>query len=262
MAGSDAEAVTNHSDLASQLQIRVLGPLEIAWGGHPVDLGGLKARALVARLLIDRGLIVSVDRLIDSLWGDHEGDGPEIALRSTISRLRKRLREAGVPEDLIVTRSPGLRPRGRRGDDGRVRVRTDGGGRQAAAGTAPAERGGAGARRGAEPLARGRVHRGPRRTVRPSGGAAARGDAARGDRAASRCRLHPRTPRVAHRRAGDADDTTPHARAPVVPAHARALSLGAAGGGAARLSGPSFDPGGRARASSPGTTCRGWSTPS
>src|SRR5580704_1245714 len=107
MAGSDAEAVTNHSDLASQLQIRVFGPLEIAWGGHPVDLGGLKARALVARLLIDRGLIVSVDRLIDSLWGDHEGDGPEIALRSTISRLRKRLREAGVSQDLIVTRSPG-----------------------------------------------------------------------------------------------------------------------------------------------------------
>jgi DNA-binding SARP family transcriptional activator/tetratricopeptide (TPR) repeat protein len=107
MVGSDAEAVTNHTDLSSALQIRVLGPLEIAWGGRPVDLGGLKARALVARLLIDRGLIVSVDRLIDSLWGDHEGEGAEIALRSTISRLRKRLREAGVPGDLIVTRAPG-----------------------------------------------------------------------------------------------------------------------------------------------------------
>ncbi|HEY1909060.1 MAG TPA: BTAD domain-containing putative transcriptional regulator, partial [Myxococcaceae bacterium] len=107
MAGSDAEEVTNHTDLPSALQIRVLGPLEIAWGGRPVDLGGLKARALVARLLIDRGLIVSVDRLIDSLWGDHEGEGAEIALRSTISRLRKRLREAGAPEDLIVTRAPG-----------------------------------------------------------------------------------------------------------------------------------------------------------
>ena len=32
---------------------------------------------------------------------------PEIALRSTISRVRKRLREAGAPEDLIVTRAPG-----------------------------------------------------------------------------------------------------------------------------------------------------------
>ena len=107
MSGSDAEAVTNPSDTAPTVQIRVLGPLEIAWAGRPVDLGGLKARALVARLLVDRGLIVSVDRLIDSLWGEHDGDGPEIALRSTISRLRKRLREAGITDDLIVTRAPG-----------------------------------------------------------------------------------------------------------------------------------------------------------
>ena len=67
----------------------------------------MKARALVARLLIDRHIIVSVDRLVDSLWHDNEGMGAEIAMRSTISRLRKRIREAGVPEDVIVTRAPG-----------------------------------------------------------------------------------------------------------------------------------------------------------
>ncbi len=89
------------------LEIRVLGPVEVAWAGRLVDIGGVKARALIARLLIDRSLVVSVDRLVDSLWGDHDGDGAEIALRSTISRLRKRLREAGAPEDLIVTRAPG-----------------------------------------------------------------------------------------------------------------------------------------------------------
>ena len=88
-------------------EVRVLGPVEISWAGRVIDVGGAKARALVARLLIDRNLVVSVDRLVDSLWGDHEGDGAEIALRSTISRLRKRLREAGAPDDLIVTRHPG-----------------------------------------------------------------------------------------------------------------------------------------------------------
>ena len=92
---------------AGQLEIRVLGPVEIAWDGRVIDIGGVKARALVARLLIDRHVIVSVDRLVDSLWGDHEGPGPEIALRSTISRLRKRLRDAGAPDDLIATKSPG-----------------------------------------------------------------------------------------------------------------------------------------------------------
>ncbi|MFZ0249627.1 MAG: BTAD domain-containing putative transcriptional regulator [Acidimicrobiales bacterium] len=92
---------------AGRLEIRVLGPVEIVWDGRPVDIGGVKARALVARLLVDRHIIVSVDRLVDSLWGDHDGPGAEIALRSTISRLRKRLRDAGAPGDLIVTRAPG-----------------------------------------------------------------------------------------------------------------------------------------------------------
>ena len=90
-----------------RLEIRVLGPVEIAWDGRLIDIGGVKARALVARLLIDRHIIVSVDRLVDSLWRDNDGMGAEIAMRSTISRLRKRIREAGVPEDVIVTRAPG-----------------------------------------------------------------------------------------------------------------------------------------------------------
>ena len=90
-----------------RLEIRVLGPVEIAWDGEPVDIGGVKVRALIARLLIDRHIIVSVDRIVDSLWGDHDGPGAEIALRSTISRLRKRLRQAGAPDGVIVTRAPG-----------------------------------------------------------------------------------------------------------------------------------------------------------
>src|ERR1700723_1988687 len=99
--------VAEGEPLPERLEIRVLGPVEIAWDGRSVDIGGVKARALVARLLIDRQIIVSVDRLVDSLWGDNDGPGAEIALRSTISRLRKRLRDAGVPHDLIVTRAPG-----------------------------------------------------------------------------------------------------------------------------------------------------------
>src|ERR1700733_9098634 len=88
---------------AGRLEIRVLGPVEIAWDGRPFDIGGVKARALVARLLVDRRIIVPVDRLVDSLWGDNDGAGAEIAMRSTISRLRKRIREAGAPDDVIVT---------------------------------------------------------------------------------------------------------------------------------------------------------------
>ncbi len=108
MPGSDSSGhAAKGAHGASRLEINVLGPLEIAWDGRVADVGGVKARALIARLLIDRGLVVSVDRLVDSLWGDHDGGGAQIALRSTISRVRKRLRDAGAPEDLIVTRAPG-----------------------------------------------------------------------------------------------------------------------------------------------------------
>jgi DNA-binding SARP family transcriptional activator/tetratricopeptide (TPR) repeat protein len=108
MPASRAEVdVTARAPDEPRIAIRVLGPVEVVAEGRPVDLGGVKARALIARLLVDRGLVVSVDRLVDSLWGDGDGQGAEIALRSTISRLRKRLRGAGAPEDVIVTRAPG-----------------------------------------------------------------------------------------------------------------------------------------------------------
>ena len=105
MLGTDSPRGTTPA--AIPLEIRVLGPVEVVWNGRPVDIGGVKARALVARLLIDRGLVVSVDRLVDSLSRDNGGGGAEIALRSTISRVRKRLRDAGVPGDSIATRAPG-----------------------------------------------------------------------------------------------------------------------------------------------------------
>ncbi len=60
-------------------EVRVLGPVEVVWDGTVVDIGGPKARSLVARLLVDRGLVISADRLVDSLWGDDEGDGAERA---------------------------------------------------------------------------------------------------------------------------------------------------------------------------------------
>jgi DNA-binding SARP family transcriptional activator len=91
----------------ARLEVRVLGPIELSWQGRPLEVGGIKTRALIARLLIDRNITVSVDRLLEDIWTSNEGEGAEIALRSTVSRLRKRLRDAGVEHDLIVTRPPG-----------------------------------------------------------------------------------------------------------------------------------------------------------
>jgi DNA-binding SARP family transcriptional activator/tetratricopeptide (TPR) repeat protein len=95
------------SSSGSGFEVRVLGPVEVVWDGKVVDIGGPMSRSLVARLLVDRGLVVSVDRLVDSLWAEDDGDSADNNLRSTISRLRKRVRDADAGEELIVTRAPG-----------------------------------------------------------------------------------------------------------------------------------------------------------
>ncbi|MDQ3878021.1 MAG: helix-turn-helix domain-containing protein [Actinomycetota bacterium] len=37
--------------------------------GVPVDLGGMKERTLLGLLVLDAGRVISVERLIDELWG-------------------------------------------------------------------------------------------------------------------------------------------------------------------------------------------------
>ncbi len=94
-------------DGGPRLAVRVLGPIEVHWGRRPVDIGGAKPKALVARLAIDRNLTVAADRLTDALWPGHDGECADIDLRSAVSRLRKRLRTAGADDPLVVTRSAG-----------------------------------------------------------------------------------------------------------------------------------------------------------
>ena len=229
----------------TRLEIRVLGPVEIAWDGRPVDIGGTRARALVARLLIDRHIIVSVDRLVDSLWADHDGSGAEIALRSTVSRLRKRLREAGAPDDVILTRAPGymLEVPAEVTDVFRLeRAVTDG--RRKLAEQRPTEcirllseaaglwRGPAYSEVRDEPFARAEARRLEELLL-----------------AATETRIDAELTLGRHEDViGELETLTganPHARAPVVPAHAGALPLRAPGRGAAGLPGSAGHPGGR-----------------
>ncbi|MGK5556097.1 AfsR/SARP family transcriptional regulator, partial [Actinomadura kijaniata] len=53
------------------MRFGVLGPLAV-WtaGGSPVAVREAKVRALLADLLITPGRPVSVDRLVEDLWGD------------------------------------------------------------------------------------------------------------------------------------------------------------------------------------------------
>jgi len=86
-------------------EFRVLGPVEVAVDGKAVDLSA-KESALLAALTLEARRVVTVDRLIEALW---DGDAPEtanVSVRVHVSRLRRRLAEAGA-DDRVSTRGPG-----------------------------------------------------------------------------------------------------------------------------------------------------------
>jgi DNA-binding SARP family transcriptional activator len=86
------------------MEFRILGPLEVTEGGHPVVLQGAKQRALLAALLLHANEVVSSDRLIDELWGAEPPESGVTALQVRVSQLRKALDKSA---SLLETRSPG-----------------------------------------------------------------------------------------------------------------------------------------------------------
>jgi class 3 adenylate cyclase len=79
----------------STVEYRLLGPLEASRNGDVLPLGGPKPRALLAILLLNANTVVSVDMLVDELWGDSPPADARHTVQVFISRLRKVLgREA------------------------------------------------------------------------------------------------------------------------------------------------------------------------
>jgi DNA-binding SARP family transcriptional activator len=67
-----------------------------------VALGGRKQRAVLARLLLDAGRTVAVERLLDDLWGDEPPGSAVKMIHVYVSQLRKVL-----PPGVLCTRAPG-----------------------------------------------------------------------------------------------------------------------------------------------------------
>jgi predicted ATPase/DNA-binding SARP family transcriptional activator len=91
------------------MRFGVLGPLAV-WtdAGETVTVPGLKVRALLADLLVHEGHPVSVDRLVDDLWGEDAPANPAGALQVRVSQLRKAFEDAEPgAKNLVVSRAPG-----------------------------------------------------------------------------------------------------------------------------------------------------------
>ncbi|MGW4294351.1 BTAD domain-containing putative transcriptional regulator [Micromonospora chersina] len=87
----------------------VLGPLVAAGERGPVALKGARQRAVLARLLVARGRVVPVDRLVDDLWAEPP-EGAVGAVRTFVADLRRALepdRPPRQPARLLVTAPPG-----------------------------------------------------------------------------------------------------------------------------------------------------------
>ncbi|MEV4809795.1 BTAD domain-containing putative transcriptional regulator [Micromonospora avicenniae] len=87
----------------------VLGAVRADDARGPVALRGARQRAVLARLLVARGRVVPVDRLLDALWAEPP-DGAVAALRTFVADLRRALepdRPPRQPSRLLVTVPPG-----------------------------------------------------------------------------------------------------------------------------------------------------------
>ncbi|MFC9896429.1 BTAD domain-containing putative transcriptional regulator [Nocardia sp. NPDC127579] len=72
------------------MRIEVLGPLRVVDGDRVVGVGGVRSRALLARLAL-AGSAVSAHALVAAVWPEQSPKHPEAALHSLVSRLRRAL---------------------------------------------------------------------------------------------------------------------------------------------------------------------------
>jgi DNA-binding SARP family transcriptional activator/basic membrane lipoprotein Med (substrate-binding protein (PBP1-ABC) superfamily) len=76
---------------SGRLEFRILGPLEARVDGERIALGGAKQRAVLAFLLLNANDVISMERLIDEVWGDQSPPSASHSLEAYVSRIRQLL---------------------------------------------------------------------------------------------------------------------------------------------------------------------------
>jgi DNA-binding SARP family transcriptional activator len=88
------------------VEFLILGPVDVLDGERAVPLPAGKPVALLRALLLNRNRVVSVEDLIDELWGEDPPETAAKALQGHVSQLRKAL-----GADRLSTKPPGYRLR-------------------------------------------------------------------------------------------------------------------------------------------------------
>ncbi|MGW3460602.1 BTAD domain-containing putative transcriptional regulator [Streptomyces olivaceoviridis] len=88
------------------MRFAVLGPIRAWHRDREVDLGSPQQRAVLAAMLLRQGKSVTVEQLVDAVWGDSPSPGAVSTARTYVSRLRKVLepdRAARQPPRTVVS---------------------------------------------------------------------------------------------------------------------------------------------------------------
>ena len=90
----------------ARVELRVLGPVEVATEGGAVALPARRERLVLAALAARAPEAVPAARLLEDVWDGRPPDGARGTLRSYVSTLRRALRAGGV-DGLVVTHRDG-----------------------------------------------------------------------------------------------------------------------------------------------------------
>jgi len=84
------------------IEFRLLGPVEVVIDGKQVTIAASRQKIVLAVLLSEANHVVSVDRMIDALWGSNPPRTAKSQVQITVSALRQ-----VFGDQVIVTRPPG-----------------------------------------------------------------------------------------------------------------------------------------------------------
>ncbi|MBN6057897.1 tetratricopeptide repeat protein, partial [Nonomuraea sp. RK-328] len=88
------------------LRFTLLGPVQLVVDGAPLTGVAPRHRAVLAYLLLNAGRVISIERLIDAMWGYDQPDTARSQIHASITAIRKVLRGAGAGR-LLETRAGG-----------------------------------------------------------------------------------------------------------------------------------------------------------
>jgi DNA-binding SARP family transcriptional activator/tetratricopeptide (TPR) repeat protein/DNA-binding XRE family transcriptional regulator len=89
--GSGVAQAAHPSEQDEGLWLAALGPLEASWNGAPLYLGPPARRAVLGLLVMDPGVLVRRDTIVDQLWGNSPPRTAAGLVQAHVSRIRRLL---------------------------------------------------------------------------------------------------------------------------------------------------------------------------